>query len=257
MPAKYEWPEGTFEERRDVVARIAWVVYRHGPVESEDGRAAAKLAELLVEYDVDISGGYLNKTLSEMDGADAKYGDLIFRDINGKRTYSISAARDPKTQPFPSDPFQSFSPAPKTETQPALNLNEVEEVEDVYEVPVDDIDAEAEIDPDFAEVETEAASTELAVLAQPSATDKILYIQSMLSEVLGDLLTEPQRSFEAQLDERLGAVNRVFDENHRLQEENRKLRADNATLARALQQNNTMLRSRLSRNGDPTVAAHA
>jgi hypothetical protein len=87
----------------------------------------------------------------------------------------------------------------------------------------------------------------LEPVSDVSLADKILYIVSLLNEILTDQLTTPTRDFERALDDRLTAVNAILEENRQLKDENAKLRDGKRQLASALEQANAMMRDQAAR----------
>lgn len=215
--AKYEWPEGITEERAEVVAAIIWTIYRHGPIVSEEGRATAALLDLLAEAGVDITPGWLNKTLHDLENPDV-FGKFIARNIAGKRTYEIKCIANPNRNAFPPDPLASAA-------------DEVDVIDDLPEV----------------EVVSDTPGVAIEPLPEVSLADKILYIVSLLNEILTEQLTAPQRRFEDELANRLTAVNAILEENVSLKAENERLRDDKRKLAAALEQANAMMRDQAQR----------
>ena len=222
MVAEYVWPDRVTEERQQLVAAIVWILHEQGPIQSEEGRASAILMDHLKEAGFDISSGWLTKTLVDLEKR-GLFGHFIERTINGKRTFAITGLRDPKRDPFPPNPF----------IEADTEDDEIEEVEEVEEAVITDL--------------VDVPGVALELIDQPSLADKILYIVSLLNEILTDQLTMPEREFEAKLDARLTAVNAVLEENARLRSENESLREDKRKLAAALEHANTMMRDRAAR----------
>jgi hypothetical protein len=228
MP-KFAWPENVTEERGEQIAAIVWAIYEQGPIEDENGRATGVLMSLLKEQGLDISVGWLNKTLTDLEDGGA-FGHFIDRDINGKRTYGITCVRKPGRDPFPPDPREPADPANEL-----VDLVEEDEFEEEVEV-VGDIDLPERV-----------PGMEMELLPAPSRVDRYLYIVSLLNEMVTEEITAPERQFEARLDERLTAVNGILEENVRLKKENDGLRDDKRKLAAALEQASAMMRDHAGR----------
>lgn len=254
--AGYSWPEGVTPERRDIVATIIHVIKENSPIESSDGRTSAKLMDLLEAEGIRMSGPWLTKTLTDLE-VDGIFGHFIDRDVNGKRTYAIEMTKAADRPSLPADPRSRKGPraVSVTAADPELPLNAIEEDPDdlddeVLTVEADDPDQEVLVSGALVPEPVEQHGTDLEVVERPNTVDRILYIVSMLNEIVTDELTRPQVEFGAQLDARLTAVNAIIEENARLKKENEALRDDKRKLASALEQSNLIMRSRAARNGN-------
>jgi hypothetical protein len=255
MPKEFEWPDGITGDRRYVIATIIWIIHDNAPILSEAGRATSMLLSLVNDAGIDISGGWLSKTLNDL-SRHGEIGHFIDRDMNARRTFAIKCVRDPETFPFPPDPRR-----PRGGTKTPIEEPEEEVIEELDPSLFDDEmagdeshDGKDEEVEDIIEGLREIVTVPgVAIEAVPevSKADKILYIVSLLNEILTDELTAPQRSFEAQLGQQLTAVNSLIEENRKLKQEKEELRADKRKLAQALEQANTIMRdlSRRSANG--------
>jgi hypothetical protein len=242
MP-KYEWPERVTEERARSVAGIIWTIYENGPIEDEEGRATAALMVLLKKNGFQLSGGWLAKTLVDLEDG-GLFGKFIEREVVGKRTYTISCVRDPAKDPFPPNPRGGRAAAPVEEEEDEPEVDEGETV-DVGEVEVGEDEAIDEIE-DFVTV----PGMDLEPMAPPSRVDRYLYIVSLLNEMITEEVTAPERRFEEQIGERLTAVNAILEENAKLKKENEGLRDDKRKLAAALEQASSIMRDRAARSAN-------
>lgn len=236
----YQWPEGITANRRRDIATVIHVIRDSGPIENGSGRATGQLMDLLEQQGLELAGPYLSKTLADL-GPDGVFGHFIDRKINGKRTHLIKI--HPGHPPFPPRPEFMNEPEPEPEQE------ELEDEVGALEDPMLDFEG---LDDDQLTV----ASTGVAIEAVPDASrvDKLLYVISMLNEVINDELVRPQVDFQSQMNAQLTAVNAIIEENQRLKKENDDLREDKRKLAAALQQSNQVMRGRAvqaTRNGQP------
>lgn len=245
MPKQYEWPDGITGDRRYVIASIIWTIYDNSPITSEDGRATAKLLALVTDAGIEISGGWLNKTLNDL----SRHGDLghfVDRDISGKRTYGIKCVRDPETYPFPPDPRRPRSPV-RPPIEDDIDVDDEIVDPNLFDLREDDEMADDEV----GDIDVTVPGVAIEAVPAISKADKILYVVSLLNEILTEELTAPQRRFEDEIGARLTAVNTIIEENQKLKKENDELRGDKRKLAQALEQANTIMRdhSRRATNG--------
>lgn len=262
--AEYSWPVGTLAERQDTIARLLWVLYRHGgSIVNEDGRSVGVFLSLLAENGVEITGGWLNKTILDL-GRGGKFGHFLDRDVSGKRTYSIKLVRDPFKHPFPADPYGDYDTDEAEEEEPAMAEIEVEAtvedlVDDVASV-IDEVSEEAEVVEvddvddldDLIAASTRAAttavettrtstpSTALERLPEPGRTDKILYAISLLHDVLRE---DAERDVSTIVATQFAEFNRIAEENRELRDEVERLRGDKARLASALRQATSVMQT--------------
>lgn len=251
--AKFVWPEGVTVARQRDVAIIIHIINEHSPIESDSGRATGLLMGHLEAAGLNISAPWLSKTLLDLE-VDGMFGHIIDRTMNGKRTFIIEI--NPKAT-LPEDPRRRM-PAAVRPLAPALAVADDDDDDDEIEPQLFEDPTEPAAELDIVEGITAGAlepvviGTDLEELPQPSRADRILYIVSMLNEMLTEELTAPQRDFEDQLGQRLTAVNAIIEDNQKLKAENEKLREDKKKLAEALAQSNAMMRDRASganRNG--------
>lgn len=261
--AEYVWPAGMTLERQESISKLLWVLYRHGgEVAHEDGRALGVLLQLLADNGIEITGGYLNKTIGDLTQG-GRFGPFIKREVSGKRTYAITLIRDPFQHPFPPDPYGEYGTEPETEKlpfeEPAVEAVTAGPVRDdtVEEEPIvathaEDNEVEVEVadlddlDDLIANAETAATAarsvpgTALDHLPEPGRTDKILYAISLLNDVLRE---DAERDVTTIVASQFAEFNRIAEENRELRDQNEKLRGDKVRLASALRQATAVMKT--------------
>lgn len=101
-------------------AAILWDLHLRGPVEDPRGAAITVFADRLADIGWDMPQASIKRIVDGLGDRGGQHGDMypynyIAREINGKRTLSISLIVDPNKVPFPPNPFQSrpaFIPVP-------------------------------------------------------------------------------------------------------------------------------------------------
>lgn len=108
---QYAFPERTTAERQRQVAAVVWAIALDGPFQDDGGGASELLRTAMWHRGVMMEKGNLNSILKEMDYTHGKYGYLIQRTVNGKRTMAIELKVDPYKDPVPPNPWPASKKA--------------------------------------------------------------------------------------------------------------------------------------------------
>lgn len=233
--AEFKWPTGTQPVHKEAVGVLYWTILFDGPFEDESGGATKLLIDALAARGYDYNIGRLNKALAGIsrtpnNPGKPRYGELVHRDMNAKRTFTIRAL-SPTDVTAPPNPFADAEPEPEPESEPAS-----EPFEDLID---EDLDGDED---EFIDEDNEASVGTDLVPAAPvevSYIDKLLYVVSAIHEVIADLSEEQiekhRRDSEHVLAEQFAIVNELLTERENLKRENAELKRHNRQLQKAYQ----------------------